>query len=412
MKRKSYYFRFSISSMIFIFLIIPHFKPSYFNEFDRLDFIFNVLRIISAFVTVILFCLKKCRLTPIFYGVLLLQSSLFFSTILNGKSLYPFISSNLLQIAVFMLINLYIDNWGRALRFLLFLSEILTYSNLFAIIMVPNGLYISRLLGYYHNWILGYKNQFFPFFFFFVIIAVLYNKYEKHSFRPYILICAMMISLILARSSTSTFVFVIFIIMILLMQNSRIDFVNPVFLIMLNIFSFFWVVVFRGIKIFNIFITTIFDKDITLTGRTYIWNEVIRYISMKPIFGLGVLSDAESLELIGIGGSTAHNTILQYWFEGGMLSVAIFLICNILFVKKLYKLRACYTVKVLTIGLFIYNLACLVEYYANPLTFLVYAMIDNVDRVIMYENQQEDLKTYKFKITYGKKLFFTHRKNL
>lgn len=411
MERKSYCLSFSVSAVAFILLIIPHFKPAYFNKFAQLDFVFNALRIISAFATIILFGIKKCRITPIFLSLLLLQLCLLFSTVINEKSIYPFISSNLLQITLFMLINIYIDSWKRVLRFLLLLAEILTYSNLVSIILVPNGLYISTLLGFYHNWILGYKNQFLPYFFCFMVIAVLYNKYEKCSFRPHVLICAMMISLILAKSSTSVFVFAIFLIMVLFMNNKWVNFANPILLILFNILSFFLVVFFRGMRVFNSFITAIFKRDITLTGRVYIWDGVIRAVLKHPILGLGVVSNAESLGLIGSGGSTAHNTIFQYLFEGGIIAAALFIICNILFVVKLYKCKMSYTAKVLIIGLFTYNLACLVEYYANPLIFVFYALIDNVDRMIIYENQQENRKTRRFRITYKGNRILAHRKN-
>lgn len=80
-------------------------------------------------------------------------------------------------------------------------------------------------------------------------------------------------------------------------------------------------------------------KDLTLTHRTVIWDQVIYKFFMKPIWGYG-MQDTYNLFTIPVGNTfktfSAHNQLLQSLYEGGIL---LFLAFTPLFmvVNKLIK---------------------------------------------------------------------------
>jgi exopolysaccharide production protein ExoQ len=79
---------------------------------------------------------------------------------------------------------------------------------------------------------------------------------------------------------------------------------------------------------------TVFDKDATLTGRTYLWYRAADLIREKPVFGRGYNAfwvqgntDAEGLwQFFGIDardGFTFHNTYIQTTVELGYVGLAV-----------------------------------------------------------------------------------------
>ncbi|MFR3202482.1 MAG: O-antigen ligase family protein [[Clostridium] leptum] len=58
--------------------------------------------------------------------------------------------------------------------------------------------------------------------------------------------------------------------------------------LILNILLFFVIVIFRMQNLFAFLIEDILHKNLTLTGRTVIWDRTLELIGEKPILGHGV----------------------------------------------------------------------------------------------------------------------------
>lgn len=370
--------RIHISSLIFVLLLLPHFKIPYLAQFDAWDLIFNVLRIVSALVTIVLFVLKKTKLrmeVEVFL-FLIFQLILLFSTVVNGASLYSFVNENCMQITVVLLICIYVDSWENIVSILMFLAEILVYVNLFFVITVPNGLYISTLLRYHHNWILGYKNQFICFFFVFFIIAMSYKKITGNKMRSTLLILGMIISLILAKSTTSIIAFFIMVTLTIIGQYCTTKLINPILLTIAYLLATF------AIMLNGSLISLALGKGSTLTGRTYIWNNAIRYALESPIIGNGIISEKNSIFFLRVSEATsAHNTLIQMLCNGGILAIVSFAVFNFFLIKKLYQYRSSYYGIVIGVTFFAMNIAGLAEYYKNPIVYAVYGFVIVVDKL-------------------------------
>ncbi len=83
------------------------------------------------------------------------------------------------------------------------------------------------------------------------------------------------------------------------------------------------------------FVLNSMGKDITLTGRTYIWAAVIEKIQERPLLGFGYSGfwlgeDSESVDVLKNidwkGAPNAHNGLLDLWIDLGFLGVSVFLL--------------------------------------------------------------------------------------
>ena len=91
---------------------------------------------------------------------------------------------------------------------------------------------------------------------------------------------------------------------------------------------FVWLIIFQNIQIyFADFIHNFFGKNITFSGRTYIWEKVIPLIEQKIFLGHGMTESGNiifmnmpitpSYSMTGF--FSCHNTFLQELFYGGIV---------------------------------------------------------------------------------------------
>ncbi len=96
------------------------------------------------------------------------------------------------------------------------------------------------------------------------------------------------------------------------------------------------------------FITNIAGKSSTLSGRTVLWDKIVKLLSKSPIFGFGVHSNADLIEYFGLNyAGHAHNFPLQVLFQtgiiGGVLSLTlVILTINILLKTSFSPISRCY----------------------------------------------------------------------
>lgn len=296
---------------------------------------------------------RKWNLAPntlkIIHGILVLSMMyLIISRLLNGYNYNAKLSSEFAY--SISMINLFslglIENTWAKLKAFSFLLCVYICINLMTIISYPDGLYETDV--YSNNWYLGYKNA--------IIRTILpgvtlnclcsIHDYGKLSIKDYLLLFVAVFSEILVDSSTGLVMMVIFVVGILWL-NLRKKFPR-----MSNNFSgmTLWkaFLVTGCISVaFTIFsfqshlsslIETLFEKDATFTGRTYVWAFSLIKIVSSPILGFGWHTEEEWRSVLGfytmnyaMGFSHPHNFILYILLQGGIiyLSMIVFIIIYI-----------------------------------------------------------------------------------
>ena len=79
-------------------------------------------------------------------------------------------------------------------------------------------------------------------------------------------------------------------------------------------------------------VENVFQKDLTFTGRTTIWANIMVYITQKPVWGWGNINGSVSASLLNnLSFTSAHNQILNTLWQGGltMFSLLMLLFANV-----------------------------------------------------------------------------------
>ena len=75
---------------------------------------------------------------------------------------------------------------------------------------------------------------------------------------------------------------------------------------------------------FDSIIENVFQKKMTLSGRTDIWESALYYIAQSPISGYG--TEDRDLNIVKITFNHCHNIVLEILYRGGAIGLILFLI--------------------------------------------------------------------------------------
>lgn len=107
------------------------------------------------------------------------------------------------------------------------------------------------------------------------------------------------------------------------------------------VLGFFGLLTYSVPSVFEVF-TNIVDRDITLTGRTELWADLLR-LPNNPIFGAGYDSFwlgpyAERLwEKYSFHPNQAHNGYLETYLNGGLIGISLLVVIIVFTVRRLKK---------------------------------------------------------------------------
>lgn len=128
-------------------------------------------------------------------------------------------------------------------------------------------------------------------------------------------------------------------------------------------------------------IQDILNRDLTFTGRTYIWDYAIESISNNKIFGIGIYDFALRLSRTGV--YHAHCTLLNITFEAGILGLISYFSIWILSVVKSEKYKSNKYIYLTSYFIFIFLIITLVEFYVKDIMFItLIGMIYNLSKLI------------------------------
>ncbi len=86
-------------------------------------------------------------------------------------------------------------------------------------------------------------------------------------------------------------------------------------------------------------VVDILKKDITFTGRTHIWNILLKRVSHKPLFGYGIHKSSD-IFIVGGHSLSAHNAFLAHLYSGGIVSMLIITLLFYISVKLINNIKS------------------------------------------------------------------------
>lgn len=369
--------------LLYLFLLIPFFQVPYLTfTYPIFDKIYMFYLITSVIIISLMVLIKK-KYSSIINYVVILMLILFISSIYNGISLNSCFGLSLKVIGLSLLSDYGTKtdkfNFFSALEFFL---TLLLLINFITIIKYPTGMYMNDT-GYIENWFLGYKNTHILY-----IIPCLLASFLKsycldnklHS-RNYALFILSFISTMLVNNSTGLIGLAI-ISLVFIMKNitSITKIFNIYNFIIAHIVLFISIIILHAQELFSFLIVDILHKDLTFTGRVFIWEKAIRFIKIKPLLGYGNISFEYNKYIY-----STHNMILGILHKIGIIGLIIFCILFFVVAKKLYKERNNKICKMISFTLFAYLVMMLTEYYNFEYFIYILVIASNIEYYIKEE---------------------------
>lgn len=312
-----------------------------------------------------------------------------FSTLINNGSYWDLLLSVGSIISFSIIIEIYIHyDFNIMLKSLDWILTILCIVNLFTVIAFPDGLYTdSRGIsnGYFF---LGLDNIHSMFILPLLCIKLLRMKQEKSFFYTVVILIIFSLSVYLTWSATAIVAISAFIMLIGLYKlkiSPRI--LNISFYYFLIFISFFSIVIFRWEEIFSYLIEGVLEKDLELSGRTFLWDRIFSAIQQKPYLGYGILSREQMIFMTG--NSHCHSLFLQVLFQSGYIGIISYLIILFSIIKPLWNYKNTYAGYVLSTCIFAYLINFLVETQSYHLPF--YGILVMAYHIKIVNNQTQKI---------------------
>lgn len=321
-------------------------KPPFFDSIKMID---DILTMAGILLFIVLLYLYICRIGfELIFGLVVFTSSVpLINTILLTGNVMSCFSSIIQYTSIFLIIRLWVSYDSTLIyRIALPIMKTLVILNAFTIALFPNGLYrVVRVTGWNSRecWLLGLRNGE-PFWIIFLCM-LLFMDYERkqHNIKSAvelaIFISISVWSLAKIKGGGATLAGV-FILTYLLARNliRKFNFQKIYPLLQMLFFGIFVVFqlqtfMFEGIEK----IVSLLNRDVTFTGRTYVWKKVLFWIHKSLIIGWGIEYDEVIMKKISVLGDTAfvkcHNTYLDMLYSGGILMFIAYVLLIVIMIK-------------------------------------------------------------------------------
>ncbi len=357
--------------MIF-FLLLPHFEPVFFDEkVHILDLVYNLGRILSAAYILCYVCFQKQKISRIMLIFIAIQAWYFLDTIIQVGFSKRILLNTISMVIGCMIIDAYADKHVmQVIEAQLLLYEILIYLNFITMLLFPKGLYVTE--WQHENWFLGFRNTFTFTFIPAMSLSMIWSEYTKKRGRMYVLIAVCCVSAVLGHSATCLLVVLImtagyflrvYRLQIFTAVNATIGYV-----------VFF--VTFVILRILD-YLAPLFHRlgrNVTLTGRTFIWAHTIEKIRESPVIGYGQQSPDIRVALVpeAYGATHAHNFFLEHLYSGGVIQFALVVLFLLIVIYHLQRYKRHEIAKLMVLALVCIYFIYLVEasFYLSLYSFL------------------------------------------
>ena len=352
---------------IFIFLcFVSCIEPVYITNIVFFNVIFAVMKIVAI---IILLLKKQMKLNFNDFAVVLFILVAILSNLSNGFSIILTIGRYISWILITFLIDVYMKNKSK--KFIKYSSIIfsgLIIINFFSILNNPVNYFDNITRTHF----LGFDNDNVPV----LLLGIYFNildliVYNKKSFLCIISIITTIISLILVWSANGIIglIMIVFYIIFLDKNDKRFNRVlNLKNYFIVAIIFFVLIVLFRIQDNFTWFIEDVLHRDLTFTGRIYIWDDALKNINNNKLLGVGIYDF--SSRLLETGVYHAHCTFLNVIFENGILGSIAYFMIHILAIKSSYKFKNNRLIYLTAYFIFIFLIITLSEFYVKDIMFI------------------------------------------
>lgn len=375
----------NVNTIVYLILIFPFLKPDSFRRIAMLDLAFDAMSLLCA-ATILVWGVvrlfqRKWKPSLGFGLILLLNVVLQASTLINSGLQISMLKNLLFILAVTVYIDTFMRDYRNLITALMTAFEILLYANFATFLLFPHGMYTDGL--YSTNWLMGYDNSQIKFYICAVIVAYIYSLITKNKIRGYCLIGIVALSVLFTGVFSALIGLAIVIFTVFFSWKSKKNRIfNSKTYFIISLASFVIIVLLGALESIMTIITRYTGKNASLTTRFDIWNRTIdmaegRYL----IYGHGWQpTTTRQIEYMNPFATHAHDTYLEYLYQGGLIGVLVFLALLLVLVYKLSKCSI-HNVKIFfSAVLFAFNMMMIFEAYVFPVVYMCYLLLYHCDK--------------------------------
>lgn len=367
--------------LIYAFMLIIFFEPQIFKEnsfvgVKYFDYIYKIAKIICfVFASSVYIKENKYKISKLLISIIVLQSVMLLSTLIYNGDLIRFVGPAITTVTMCMIAELLVKKK-------IIFPVLKIVNNYFAVCFIIN--LISIILIDFTNfnkivsvYFLGIDNRFIftllPWILFEGLVSL--KECNKISKRWIIIFIASELILVYKFSVAAMIALFIYIFAIIEFKK---EFKHKESIFFGYIITNISIIMFK-IQRFFIHAIKFVKKDITFSGRTYIWDGIIKEFINYPIIGRGMQSIEYDKNFFFNSSAPhyiecckvihAHNSLMTLLYRGGILSVLIYL-------GILYK-----TVKELCIN---YSNKYAKLFYITLIIILITSIFDTMDFAGLY----------------------------
>lgn len=336
------------SSVIVILYLSPFLAPAYIGlAYPVINAIINACQIVSLIMLVIT-GYKRPKKTIFYISAFYLP--VIISTVINQNDIKTAVFQYAYAIGISWGIECMINRYGvkETSEPILFIFELLTYSNLLSIILFPNGLYHTSYRGVQLGellsdsgvnrvgWLLGHQSLCSVYSISAISVALLYSIYhdrERSQLRSSLLIIAALAQSILSKSGMNRVVVILVIISFFIIKFGFKNIIRH-YKWILSLFILGTILILSGaLEPLDPLIRQVFNRSADMTGRISIWWYALNLFTRSPIYGYGLEFETGS-NLSSINNvSHAHNQYIQALYSGGCIGFIGLVFCMVKFLK-------------------------------------------------------------------------------
>lgn len=364
---------------IILLVLFGLFTPGYLSQFEIIDTLADGIRL-AAYIFILLICLKNVRklLNKTFnISVLILWAELLLSTILSKvASPYNYFTSMAMAVLSCFFIEIlatYCPVNGVHCLYWYFSACVLI--NTATVFLFPNAMYANNR-GLWRCWFLGEDNAGYIFYIVASTVAMIYTKYISKR-----------ITILSSLVWASSFIFVFHndiatgiacqIIWAILVFGYQFGWFRKLlkarYILYATVGGFVAVILLRGF-IFEPIVSAL-GRNITLTGRTLLWDHVLEIMQERPLLGFGICTGEEFNGLLNTDILSAHNWLLMLMFYGGIVAVVLFSLTVMCACRDAKSGRNSSFYRCMVIGLIVLGVRFLVEAGHLQIMFVMLAIL-------------------------------------
>lgn len=394
-----------------LLLLLPHFKPKCINYLSpTLGLVIDACRIFSLLVAVALYVqafLKEKKYPSLPTWLLgIMEGWIFLITIRNGGDFVQVCSLAVSIMALALIVDLYSHRMKELLIVLMFHYEWMVYANLYTVWKWPDQ---GMVLDTEYNvpiYFFGPDNWFMYLCIPAICVALIYLRTQWNgkwrwlaSIRTICLIFAAYACVYLQWPATAVAAMAVLAVVLLIGFIPLLGYCVSFPMVLLSgIAANLAIVVFRVMETIpqiSDFIQNVLKKDITLSGRTQLWDGFWPIIRENLITGIGIPKEGYVMHSQQYGIEVydhMHNIIFDLLIQGGIPALLLFLLLLLLVGKELTVYAKTPTAKIMTAAMAGLLVMCIPEVCRHSAIFLIFPLayyVGNIEQNCT-ENSETD----------------------